>query len=415
MQACSKSSRWVIAGVASGLAITAGPVATAAAAPSTTGRPTVTVAAGETLNAVAARFHTSVSQLAAVNGIRNPNVVVAGQRLRLPGTGPSEIETSTLSASVRIAPGETLSAVATRFHTTVAQLAAANGLGNPNFVVAGQVLRLQGAGPTAAPVSSSAVTVRVAAGETLSAIAARFQTTVAQLAAANRMSNPNIVIAGQVLHISGSGVPGSAPQPSSVTVTVAAGETLAAIAARAHTSVAELAAANGLRNPNFIYAGQVLHLSAAGWSAAVGSLPAALLAHPGRLVLRYLFLHAARDYGVSPRLLEALCWWESGWQQSAVSSTGAIGVCQMEPQTATYVNTSLAQGRALNVHSAADNITMAAALLHQLFHEANGNASLAIGGYYQGLPSITHNGMFPETRSYVRGIQAYASIFPQGG
>jgi len=286
---------------------------------------------------------------------------------------------------------------------------------DPNFVVAGQVLRVQARGAVNAPAPGSAVTVRIAAGETLSAIAARFHTTVAQLAAVNRVSNPNIVIAGQVLHIAGAGMPGPAGQESSVTMTVAPGETLAAIAARVHTSVAQLAAANGLRNPNFIYAGQVLHLSPAGWTAAVGSLPAALLANPGRLVLRYHFLQAASAYGVSPRLLEALCWWESGWQQSAVSSTGAIGVCQMEPQTAKYVNSSLVQGRPLNVHSAADNISMAAALLHQLFQQANGNANLAIGGYYQGLPSIVHRGMLPETRTYVRGIQAYASIFPQGG
>ncbi len=198
-------------------------------------------------------------------------------------------------------------------------------------------------------------------------------------------------------------------------MTVAPGETLAAIAARAHTSVAQLAAVNGLRNPNIIYAGQVLQLSPAGWTASAGSLPTALVGHPGRVILRADFLQSARTYGVAPRLLEALCWWESGWQQSAVSSTGAIGICQVEPQTAAYVNTSLVHGRALNVHSAADNIAMAAALLHRLFFEANGNANLAIGGYYQGLPSITHTGMLPETRNYVRGIRATTSIFPSGG
>jgi LysM repeat protein len=354
MAAFPKKSQYVIAGAISALAISAGPVATATAAGSTGGGPTVRVAAGETLGAIAARFHTTVSQLAAANSIRNPNDVVAGR-----------------------------------------------------------VLQLSGAGAT--PVAQSPVTVRIAAGETLSAIATRFHTTVAQLAAANGMRNPNLVVAGQVLRLSGAGVAGAAPQQSAVTVTVAPGDTLAMIAARVHTSVAQLATANGLRNPNFIYAGQVLHLSDAGWAAAVGSLPATLLAHPGRLVLRYHFIQAATAYRVPPRLLEALCWWESGWQQGAASRTGAIGVCQMEPQTATYVNSSLVRGRPLNVHSAADNITMAAALLHQLFHEANGNARLAIGGYYQGFPSVARNGMLPETRAYVRGIEAYASIFPPGG
>jgi len=357
MGAVPKSGRVAITGVVVAvLAIATGSVATAAPAPTTTGGMTVRVVPGETLSAIAARFHTTVAQLAAANRIRDPNLVVAGRALRLPGTGPAGTASSPRSVTVRIAPGETLSAIAARFHTTVAQLAAANA-----------------------------------------------------------MTNPNMVIAGQSLHITGAGVIRPASPTSSATVTVAPGESLGAIAARAHMGVAQLAAANGLRNPNVIYAGQVLRLSAAGWSAAVGSLPAAVLAHPGRLVLRYRFLHAARSFGVAPRLLEALCWWESGWQQSAVSSTGAIGVCQMEPQTAAYVNSSLVPGGALNVHSAGDNITMAAALLGHLLFAANGNANLAIGGYYQGLPSVMRKGMLPETRDYVRGVQASAAIFPPGG
>jgi len=415
MVAFPKKRRCAIAGISAGLAITAGSLAAAAAAPAATGQQVVRIGAGETLSAIAARFHTTVAQLAAANRLSNPNVVVAGQVLQLPSGGAQAVQTPAPNATVRVAAGQTLSAIAARFHTTVAQLAAANGMRNPNFVVAGQVLRVQGGDATSAWTPQSVVSVRVTAGETLGAIATRFHTTVSALAAANRMSDPNFVVAGQVLHLSSDGVTGAAAQESAVTVTVAAGETLAAIAARQHTSVAQLAAANGLRNPNFIYAGQVLHLSAAGWTAAVGSLPAALLANPGRLVLRYHFIQAATTYGVSPRLLEALCWWESGWQQSAVSSTGAVGVCQMEPQTAAYVNASLVNGRQLNIHSAADNIAMAAALLHQLFGQANGNPRLAIGAYYQGFPSIARRGLLPETQTYVRGIQAYASIFPTGG
>ncbi len=50
---------------------------------------TVTVAAGDTLSGIAARNGTTVSALAAANGISNPNVIVAGRRLVLPGTGSS--------------------------------------------------------------------------------------------------------------------------------------------------------------------------------------------------------------------------------------------------------------------------------------------------------------------------------------
>jgi soluble lytic murein transglycosylase-like protein len=150
---------------------------------------------------------------------------------------------------------------------------------------------------------------------------------------------------------------------------------------------------------------------AAGIPSSLGSLPAGLLAHPDRLALRSYFVREATVHGVPVSLLEAVCWWESGWQAGVVSPTGAIGVCQIEPSTAAYVNTVLLPSHQLDVHSPVDNITMAAAFLHQLLLGAAGNESLAIGGYYQGLASVERHGMLPETRTYVNGIRAYASIF----
>jgi len=122
------------------------------------------------------------------------------------------------------------------------------------------------------------------------------------------------------------------------------------------------------------------------WSAVARSLWAALLAHPGRLGLHDQVLHAARADGVSPPLLDAVGWCESVWLQRAVSSTGAIGVCQIEPQTARYAN-----------------IAMAAARLHQLVLQANGNAHLAMGAYVQRISSIARRGMLPETRALEHG------------
>lgn len=44
-----------------------------------------TIRSGDTLSALAARFKTSVSTLAQLNGIRNVNLIYAGAKLRLPG------------------------------------------------------------------------------------------------------------------------------------------------------------------------------------------------------------------------------------------------------------------------------------------------------------------------------------------
>lgn len=57
-----------------------------AASPTPLNVPTVqyTVKPGETLAAIAARYGISVDELAALNGISNPNLIQAGQSIRVP-------------------------------------------------------------------------------------------------------------------------------------------------------------------------------------------------------------------------------------------------------------------------------------------------------------------------------------------
>jgi len=49
---------------------------------------TYTVKSGDTLSAIAARYGTSVAAIASLNGIKNPDVIGVGQVLRLAGTAP---------------------------------------------------------------------------------------------------------------------------------------------------------------------------------------------------------------------------------------------------------------------------------------------------------------------------------------
>ncbi len=96
-------------------------------------------------------------------------------------------------------------------------------------------------------------------GETLSIIAARYGVTVNAIVSANGISNPNYIYAGQSLVIPGGSSPSPAPSSDGTTTyVVQSGDTLGAIAARYGTTVNYLASLNGLMNPNFIYVGQVL-------------------------------------------------------------------------------------------------------------------------------------------------------------
>ena len=169
-----------------------------------------------------------------------------------------------------------------------------------------------------------------------------------------------------------------------------------------------LEAVNGIVRPNLIVSGMQLRLPPASTSAlasdivpADSALPALLRAHPGRVALRSLFVHWAVVEGVSPALLEAMCWWESGWQTYISSVTGALGVCQLEPSTVTNLQAQLGQ-RTLDPNIASDNIEMAAVFFHQLLDATTGDVSMALAGYYQGLASVQSAGLFPSTMQYVK-------------
>ena len=135
--------------------------------------------------------------------------------------------------------GENLFRIGLRYGLTVTQLAAANGISNTNRIYVGRVLTIPAPGtasqatavpatPVATTDPGTVTTYTVVAGDNLSRIAARYGTTVAALAQANNIVNPNLIYVGQVLTISGSGVvaqpqpqPTSVPQPGATAAPVA--------------------------------------------------------------------------------------------------------------------------------------------------------------------------------------------------
>lgn len=119
--------------------------------------------------------------------------------------------------------------------------------------------------------------------------------------------------------------------------------------------------------------------------------------------------HWAAHYGVPADLMKALTWFESGWNNSLVSSTGAIGIGQLMPDTVRFVSDILI-GIPLDPNSPNDNVRMSARFLAYLLN-ATGEPRLALGAYYQGLASLRRNGIFKSSVFYVEGILALRSRF----
>lgn len=100
-------------------------------------------------------------------------------------------------------------------------------------------------------IQPATTTYTVRSGDSLSAIAAKFGTTVSALQSANNIHNANLIYPGQVLKVSGQAT-------TSNTYTVRSGDNLSTIAGRLGTTVSHLQSVNGIRNANLIYPGQSL-------------------------------------------------------------------------------------------------------------------------------------------------------------
>ena len=87
---------------------------------------------GDSLSVIAARFDTTVATLAMVNGLSKPYVIKPGQVLDVAQPMPLR--------RYQVKRGDTLGRVAKLFRTTVATLAALNGLRKPYLIKAGQTL-----------------------------------------------------------------------------------------------------------------------------------------------------------------------------------------------------------------------------------------------------------------------------------
>ena len=99
-----------------------------------------TVARGESLSTIAARYGISVRELMVMNTLRSPHHVRAGSTLRLPVHGPDMTERETWL----VARGDSLSSIAQSVGMDPSDLAAANGLPVDHKLQPGDVLRVDG-------------------------------------------------------------------------------------------------------------------------------------------------------------------------------------------------------------------------------------------------------------------------------
>ncbi len=176
------------------------PLPVVTSAPPAPSGPTYVVRWGDTLFSIAAQFGVTVEAIKSANGLSS-NIIQVGQQLIIPvASAPSAPAPGGGTTIHIVQPGETLFRIALRYNTTVEAIAQANGISNPWFIYPGQQLTVP-LGPTGSIPSAPRRTYVVQPGDTLYAIALRFNTTVETLMVLNNLSNAHLLHEGQVLQL----------------------------------------------------------------------------------------------------------------------------------------------------------------------------------------------------------------------
>ena len=125
--------------------------------------------------------------------------VASAASVTVPATANTAVANGGATCTYLVVPGDTLFRIALRYGTSVSFLASINGIVNPNRIRSGRIL-LVPCRPVPPP-PPPACTYLVRPGDVLSRIALRFGVTTAYLAAVNHLANPNRIFAWSTLRV----------------------------------------------------------------------------------------------------------------------------------------------------------------------------------------------------------------------
>ena len=290
---------WLVAGKVKRQPVSAQTPSRQSTSTANTNSATHKVSAGESLTAIARKYNISLHALAKENGLSVTDGVLIGQTLKLPSdakTANTTMANTSSSPSVNkpesytVRAGDSLTSVAATHGLTVGQLASYNNLANDAHILIGQRLWLVAGKVKRQPVSAqtpsrqststantNSATHKVSAGESLTAIARKYNISLHALAKENDLSVTDGVLIGQTLKLpSDAKAESSTPSrlgntknnstrtPANTNIgitenyTVRSGDSLTMLSNRFGVAIGDLATANGLASNANLRIGQTL-------------------------------------------------------------------------------------------------------------------------------------------------------------
>ncbi len=214
----ARTIKTAFASAAKSTASTITSAATSPAATTVSAAPTTyVVVAGDTVSSIAGHYGLATASVLALNGLGWKSVIFPGQQLKLTSSGAVPVAATPVATSgltrYTIASGDTMGKIAARFGTTTATLLSANGLGWSSIIYPGQSIVIPGAlAPAAVAVATPVAAVAPAttggsyvirSGDTISRIAAKNGMSSQALLAANGLTLSSVIYAGRSLVIPG--------------------------------------------------------------------------------------------------------------------------------------------------------------------------------------------------------------------
>ena len=169
---------------------------------------------------------------------------------RIDGEKRTTVRARTRTLTVYVRAGDTLWAIAREYGTTVGAIARENRIVDPNRIFAGERLRI-----TLPARGSGEEIYNVRRGDTTISIAGKFGVTLSALEDRNGLERGETIYAGDKLSIPGAGMSGEF-------YVVRPGDTLFYISRRTGVPIRTLVGINRIKDPDLIYAGEHLKLSA---------------------------------------------------------------------------------------------------------------------------------------------------------